>query len=150
MGAFTHSNAIRQLAPFTLEERFGPPDGSPLPTPSETMLAALGSCLGARIHANAASANIVVRSLALDVQVDVPGSTMWEPPGTSPNPVGFEAIRVAVHMDADSSPDALRALISHALLWSPVANTLHDPVHLDVSLGRTGGGADSAVAEPAA
>ena len=59
------------------------------------------------------------------------------PPDHAPGSVGFEAIRVSVHMQADASSEALRALIAHAVLWSPVANTIHDPVHLDVVLGRT-------------
>ena len=25
-------------------------------------------------------------------------------------------------------------MIKHAMIWSPVANTLHAPIHLDVSL----------------
>ena len=57
--------------------------------------------------------------------------------GEAPVSVGFEAIRVAVHMQADAPPEALRALVAHALLWSPVANTLHDPVHLDVTLAES-------------
>ncbi len=148
LGGFKQLNYVRKLEPLTMEERFGPPEEAPIATPPETMLAALGSCLGARIQANAASASIIVRSLELEMEMDLAASTMWEPPGTSPNPVGFESIRVAVHMDADSSPEALRALIAHALLWSPIANTLHDPVHLDVTLGRTQGRADDPVMAP--
>ena len=42
-------------------------------------------------------------------------------------------MRVSVELDAYAS-DSLRALIKHATLWSPVANTLYNPVHLDVTL----------------
>jgi uncharacterized OsmC-like protein len=136
-GGFKQLNYVRDLPPLPLEERFGPPADAPVATPSETLLAALGSCLSARIHANAALSNIVVRSLELDLEVDVVTSPMWDPPGHAPGPVGFEAVRVAVHMQADASPEALRALVTHAVLWSPVANTIHDPVHLDVVLGQT-------------
>jgi hypothetical protein len=45
-------------------------------------------------------------------------------------------IRVAVHIVANAWPEALRAMVAHAAMWSPVANTLQDPVHLDVVLGR--------------
>ncbi len=58
---------------------------------------------------------------------------MWAPIGEEPSAIGFEAIRVIVLMDADASPEALRPLIAHAVLWSPIANTLHGPVHLDVA-----------------
>ena len=134
-GGFKQMNYVRDLPPLLLEERFGPPDAVPAATPQETLLAALGSCLCARIHANAASGSIAVHSLALDVEVDTVVSPMWDSPGARPRAIGFEAIRVAVHIKADASPEALRALVAHAVIWSPIANTLHDPVHLDVVLG---------------
>ncbi len=133
-GGFKQLNYVRGLPPLRVEERFGPPDEMPVATPSELLLAALGSCLGAHIHANAAAGNIAVHSLQLDVEADVAASPMWKKPGGAPGPIGFEAIRITVHMAADAPPEALRAMIAHALLWSPVANTLHDPVHLDVAL----------------
>lgn len=132
-GGFKQMNYVRALPPMPVEERFGSPDDTPAPTPSEALLAALGSCLSAHIHADAASGSITVHSLELVVEADLAISPMWARSRT-PGPIGFEAIRVAVHMRADASPDALRALVAHALLWSPVANTLHDPVHLDVAL----------------
>jgi uncharacterized OsmC-like protein len=136
-GGFKQLNYVRDLAPLSLEERFGPPADAPVATPSEALLAALGSCLSAHIHANAALGSIVVHSLELDLEVDVTASPMWEPPGQAPRAVGFEAIRVVVHIRADASAEALGALVAHAVLWSPVANTLHDPVHLDVALDGT-------------
>jgi uncharacterized OsmC-like protein len=131
---FKHLNYVRDLPALAVEERFGVLDDAPIATPSETLLVALGSCLSARIQANAAAGSIVVHSLELDVEVDVMPTSMWDPPGQEPRPVGFEAIRVAVHLKADAPREALQALIAHALLWSPVANTLHDPVEIDVTL----------------
>lgn len=133
-GGLKQLNYIRALPPLLVEARLGPPGEAPATTPSETLLAALGSCLSAHIYANAAAGNIAVHSLEVVAEADVPPSAMWGRPGGPPGPIGFEAVRVAVHMQADASPQALQALIAHALLWSPVANTLHDPVHLDVAL----------------
>ncbi len=138
-GGFKQLNYVRDLPPLLLEERFGPPEEAPVATPSETMLAALGSCLCARIHANAAAGGIVVASLALDVEADALISPMWDVPSPNPRSIGFDAIRVMVHIQADASPEALQTLVAHAVMWSPVANTLHDPVHLDVTLGGSGG-----------
>lgn len=133
-GGFRQLNYVRDLPPLLVEERFGPPDDVPVATPAETLLAALGSCLSAHIRANAASGSIVVHRLELNVEADAAASPMWDPLGQPPGPVGFEAIRVAVRMEAAASPEALKALVAHAVLWSPVANTLHGPVHLDVAL----------------
>ncbi len=131
-GGFQALNYVRDLPPISVEERLGVPAGGIAITPSEALLAALGSCLSARIHADALTGSIAVRGLTLEMEVDVEKSPLWGTVGAKV--VGFEAIRVNVHLDADASPEALRALISHALLWSPVANTLHNPVHLDVRL----------------
>ena len=136
-GGFKQLNYVRGLPPLPAEERFGPPDEAPAATPSEMLLAAFGSCLSAHIHANAASGSIAVRSLEVHVEADMAASPMWDARGQAPGAMGFETIRVAVRMEADASPEALRALIAHAVLWSPVANTLYGPVHLDVALAGT-------------
>lgn len=131
---FKHSNHIRGLAPLLVEERSGTPEPAEMPSPSEALLAALGSCLSTRIHANAAAGSILVTRLELDVEVDVTANSLWERNAVEPAPVGFGAIRVTVHIDADASPEAIRALVAHAVLWSPIANTLHDPVHVGVTV----------------
>ena len=130
-------NYVRDLPPLSLEERPEPPGAATVLNPQETLLAALGSCLCARIHANAANGSIAVHSLVLDVESDAPIGPMWATPGVRPRAIGFETIRVTVHIVAEASPEALRALVAHAVIWSPVANTLHDPVHLDIVMGST-------------
>ena len=133
-GGFETLNYVRTLPPILVEERLGLPSDEAAVTPSEALLAALGSCLAARIRADAVTGSIHVRSLALDMAVDVEKSPLWGTAGAGL--VGFEAIRVAVHLEADAPAEALRALIAHALVWSPVANTLHNAVHLDVALAE--------------
>ena len=48
-GAFKQLNYVRNLPPLPIEQRFGPSDDDHVAIPSETLLAALGSCLGAHI-----------------------------------------------------------------------------------------------------
>ena len=57
---------------------------------------------------------------------------MWGTGDTSPKPVGFDAVRVKVDLQADAPQDKLDALIAHATKWSPVANTFTKPVAVDV------------------
>lgn len=133
-GGFKHHNHIRDLAPLLMEERFGASDHAGVPSPSEALLAALGSCLSARIHANAAAGSVLVNSLEVIVEVEVGASPLWERSAGAPQPVGFGAIQVTVNIDADASAEAIRAFVAHAVMWSPIANTLHDPVHLDVTV----------------
>lgn len=60
-------------------------------------------------------------------------TAVWGTGDTSPKPVGFDAVRVQVELDADASPETLDALIAHAVTWSPVAKTFAKPVALAVS-----------------
>lgn len=104
------------------------------PHPSEMLLAALGACLTVSIQANAVARGIPIRKLEVHSQGDVDPSALW---GTGPRrarPLGFQSIAIAVQVEADVPREVLKALVDYAVLWSPVANTLHDPVDLVVSL----------------
>jgi uncharacterized OsmC-like protein len=138
-GRLSQLNYIRDLPPRLVMED-GPeglPSESTIPSASEALLAALGSCLSIGIHANALSQGIPIRSLELSVEADINMSSVFAGRNLQPRPIGFEAIRVSVTMDADASSKTLATLIRHTVLWSPVANTLHNPVHLDVALARS-------------
>lgn len=132
-GKFRHLNFIRDLPPHIVDE---PPvllGDDTAPNPSEALLAALGSCLAVGIHANAVAQGVTIHSLALDLEADINITSVWGTGDVSPKPVGFDAIRVAVALDADAPREQLDALIAHATKWSPVANTISKPVALQVA-----------------
>ena len=136
-GRFRQRHHVRDLPPFGERPAEDPSAllGDALePNASECLLAALGSCLSAGIHANAVARSIPVRRLEIELEGEIatppPGGTAIRAPG----PLGFETIRITVRIDADTPREILEALVEHATLWSPVANTVHDPVHLDVAL----------------
>jgi uncharacterized OsmC-like protein len=131
-GRFRHLNMIRTLPPHVIDE---PPvllGDDTAPNPSEAALAALGSCLAVGIHANAVARDITIRSLELELEADINITSVWGTGDTSPKPVGFDAVRVKVHLDADAPKEELDGLIAHAATWSPVANTFTKPVALNV------------------
>lgn len=138
-GRLSQLNYIRDLPPQPVMEN--EPEGllgeSTAPNASEALLAALGSCLSIGIHANALGQGIPIRSLELSVEAEINMTSVWGSGDLHPKTIGFESIRVSVQMDADASRKALAALIRHTVLWSPVANTLHNPVHLDVALASS-------------
>jgi uncharacterized OsmC-like protein len=119
-------------SPVDLHEALGLEEASEA-SPSSLLLATLGTCLVDRIRANAAIGNIAIANLILEVEADLAVSPLWGGAGQTPAPAGFEVIQVNVHIDADAPDAALEALVKHAMLWSPVANTLHAPIHLDVT-----------------
>jgi uncharacterized OsmC-like protein len=137
-GHFRQLNYIRALPPQPVME--GEPEGLSsediVPNASEALLAALGSCLVIGIHANALARRIPIRRLELELEADIDTTAVWGTGDIDPKPIGFESVRVSVELDADASREVLDALVKHAALWSPVANTLHNPVHLDVVLSQ--------------
>jgi uncharacterized OsmC-like protein len=131
---FRHLNFVRSLPAHVIDEPPGLLGDDTAPNPSEALLAALGSCLAVGIHANAVAQGIWVRKLELELEADINITSVWGTGDTSPKPVGFEAVRVAVHLDAEAPREKLAALIAHATQWSPVANTYAQPVALSVGL----------------
>lgn len=101
--------------------------------PMEDLLAALGACLTRSIHANALARNILIKHVETNVEADMHRSGRWWG-SDRVNPIGFETIKVFVRIDAEAPKDALADLVRTTALWSPVANTLFNAVHLDVRL----------------
>jgi len=99
-GGTRHLNHIRDLAPLLVEKHLDAPENDSVASPSEALLAALAN-------------------LELVVEVDVGLSSLWERSSSEIEPAGFGTIRVTVHVDTDASPEAIRALIAHAVLWPP-------------------------------
>jgi len=135
-GRSSQLNYIRNLPPQPVVED-EPEDllvETIAPNASEALLAAFGSCLVVGIHANALAQSIPIRTLELELAADLNTTAVWGAGNLNPRTIGFETIRVSVRLEADAPRDLLEALVRHATLWSPVANTLHNPVHLDVTL----------------
>ena len=132
-GRFRHLNMIRDLPPYIVDEPPALLGDDTAPNPSEASLAALGSCLAVGIHANAVARGITVKSLELELEADINITAVWGTGDTSPKPVGFDAVRVKVHLDTDAPQAETNELIAHAAKWSPVANTFTKPVALNVA-----------------
>ena len=134
-GRFRHLNMIRNLPPYIVDEPPALLGDDTAPNPSEASLAALGSCLAVGIHANAVARDITIRSLELELEADINITAVWGTGDVSPKPVGFDAVRVKVHLDADAPQADIDGLIAHATKWSPVANTFTKPVAVNVKAG---------------
>lgn len=104
------------------------------PNPSEAVLASLGSCLLVGIHANATARGIKLFKLEAHLEGDINISSVWGCGDTSEKRLGFTDIRVKFDIDADCSREELEDLVRWADKWSPVANTLRNPVKTDVAL----------------
>ena len=48
--------------------------------------------------------------------------------------VGFSAVRIKAHIDADAEKERLDELLKHVLKWSPVTGTYVNPVPVTAEL----------------
>ena len=136
-GRFSQKHHVRDLMPFG-----GGGDADALsllnddmmPSPSESLLAALGSCLSVSIQANAAARAIPIRRLAIELEGDIDFAALWGTGDLDFKGLGFETIRISVQIEADTPRAVLQALLDHAVRWSPIANTLYNPINLDIAL----------------
>jgi len=132
-GKFRHLNYIRNLPAHVVDE---PPvllGDDTAPNPTEALLAALGSCLSVGIHANAVARGIKLYKLELELEGDINITSVWGVGDLSPKTLGLTAVRAKVHLEGDADRAALDELVAHANAWSPVANTVRNPVALSVS-----------------
>ncbi len=135
-GKFRNLTYIRTLAPHVIDE---PPHllgDDTAPNPSEALLAALGSCLSVGVQANAVARGITLRRLEVQLEGDINVTAVWGVGDLSPKPLGFTAVRVTFVLEADVPREALEDLVAHADAWSPVANTLRNPVSVAVALAK--------------
>jgi uncharacterized OsmC-like protein len=130
---FRHLNYIRNLPPHIVDE---PPQllgDDTAPNPTEALLAALGTCVAVGLQANAVARGWTVRAIEVDLEGDINITSVWGTGDLSPKPVGLTAVRLKVHVDVDgATDDQLNDLIDHAVAWSPVVNTVRNPVAISV------------------
>jgi uncharacterized OsmC-like protein len=135
-GQFRNMTYVRDLAPMLIDE---PPHllgEDNAPNPSEAVLACLGACLSVGVHANATARGITLSKLELELEGDINVTAVWGVGDVDPaKALGFTDVRVKIHLDGDASREDLEKLVEHANVWSPVANTLRNPVNVDVALG---------------
>lgn len=134
---FRQEHHIRDLAPFGAN---GSQDGLPgehvAPTPSELLLAALGSCIVIGVHANAVARSIPISQIELILSAEMNFGALWGTGDLDVSPIGFEDISITAHIGSDVPRTVLQALLDHVLIWSPVANSLHNPISLTATVSE--------------
>jgi uncharacterized OsmC-like protein len=101
-------------------------------TPVEVVLASLASCLTAGMAAVAQNREIQLRSVAatLEGDMDVRGILGVDPDVRN----GFSEIRVTYKIDADATPDEIKALVAQAQKRSAVFDVITNPTRVTVDV----------------
>lgn len=106
------------------------------PAPGEIVLSGLGGCLSVGITAVATYRNVKLTKLEVFLEGDIGNSAAWGANGAErePSQMGFQQIRVKVLVEGDATREELDDIVRHANYFSPVANTMRNPIPFDISL----------------
>jgi len=101
-------------------------------TPVEYVLVALGSCLTAGVAAVAQQRGIQLRSVGatIEAEMDLHGILGADPEVRN----GFSGIKVDYQIDADASPEDIRALVAQSQKRSAVYDIITNPTNVTVNV----------------
>ena len=106
------------------------------PAPGEVALSALGGCLGVGITAVATLRQVKLSKLEIFLEGDIGNPAAWGADGAKMEPaqMGFQAIRVKVEIEGDATRAELDDIVKHANFYSPVANSMRNPIPFEISV----------------
>jgi uncharacterized OsmC-like protein len=105
------------------------------PAPGEIILSALGGCLGVGITAVATLREVKLSKLEIYLEGDIGNSAAWGANGAErqPEQMGFQAIRIKVDIAGDATKAELDDIVKRANYFSPVANSMRNPIAFEIS-----------------
>src|SRR3990167_3898745 len=106
------------------------------PAPGEIVLSGLGGCLAVGITAVATWKQVKLTQLEVFLEGDIGNPAAWGAGGAAKHApdMGFQAIRVKVLVEGDASREELDEIVKHANFYSPVANTMRNPIPFEISM----------------
>jgi uncharacterized OsmC-like protein len=134
-GQYRTLNYVGDHGPVVVDEPLHLFGQNTAPAPGEIVLSGLGGCLAVGITAVATWKQVKLSRLELFLEGDIGNPAAWGAGGAlqiAPGEMGFQAIRVKVLIEGDASDEDLQAIVEQANHYSPVANTLRNPVPLAI------------------
>ena len=102
--------------------------------PVEYLLHALAGCITTTVVVNAAAKGIKIEEIQTDFEGDLNILGFLGLPGRTS--VGYEEIRVTVHINSDATDEQLEELVDLAERRGPVFNSIKNPVPIKVKIGN--------------
>ena len=135
-GQYRTLSHVGQHAPVVVDEPLHLFGQDTAPAPGEIVLCALGGCLAVGITAVAAWKQVQLSKLELFLEGDIGNPAAWGAGGASKAPpeMGFQAIRVKVAVEGDAPREVLDEIVQHANLYSPVANSMRNPIAFAIGM----------------
>jgi uncharacterized OsmC-like protein len=106
------------------------------PAPGEIVLSGLGGCLAVGITAVATWKQVKLSKLEVFLEADIGNPAAWGAGGAEMESaqMGFHAIRVKIVIEGDATREELDEIVRHANYFSPVANSMRNPIPMTVTL----------------
>jgi uncharacterized OsmC-like protein len=136
VGQFRTLSYVGDHAPVVVDEPLHLFGENTAPAPGEIVLSALGGCLAVGITAVATHRQVKLSRLEVKIEGDIGNPAAWGAGGAEMQPaqMGFQHLRVKVLVEGDASRAELDDIVRHANRFSPVANTMRNPIAFDIAL----------------
>jgi len=135
-GQYRSLSTVGHHAPVVVDEPLHLFGQDTAPAPGEIVLSGLGGCLAVGITAVATWKQVTLSKLEIFLEGDIGNPAAWGAGGalTAPPEMGFQAIRVKVEIEGDAPREVLDEIVQHANMYSPVANSMRNPIAFAISL----------------
>ena len=135
-GQYRSLSYVGNHAPVVVDEPLHLFGEDTAPAPGEIVLSGLGGCLAVGITAVATWKQIKLSKLEIFLEGDIGNPAAWGAGGAEKKPedMGFQDIRVKVLVEGDATREELDEIVRHANYFSPVANTMRNPIPFSISL----------------
>jgi uncharacterized OsmC-like protein len=135
-GMYRSLSFVGNHAPVVVDEPLHLFGEDTAPAPGEIVLSGLGGCLAVGITAVATWKQVKLSKLEIFMEGDIGNPAAWGAGGATKEApdMGFQAIRVKVVIEGDASREVLDEIVQHANFYSPVANSMRNPIPFEIAL----------------
>lgn len=135
-GQYRTLSYVGDHAPVVVDEPLHLFGENTAPAPGEVALSGLGGCLAVGITAVATWKQVKLSKLEIKLEGDIGNPAAWGAGGAErePGQMGFQEIRVTVDVEGDASREELDEIVRQANYFSPVANTMRNPIPFTIAL----------------
>lgn len=136
-GQYRSLSYVGQHQPVVVDEPLHLFGQDTAPAPGEIVLSGLGGCLAVGITAIATWKQVRLTKLEVFLEGDIGNPAAWGAGGALqklPPEMGFQAIRVKVLVQGDAPREVLDEIVQQANHYSPVANSMRNPIPFTISL----------------
>ena len=135
-GQYRTLSYVGRHAPVVVDEPLHLFGQDTAPAPGEIALSGLGGCLAVGITAVATWKEVTLSKLELFLEGDIGNPAAWGAGGAqkAAGEMGFQAIRVKVMIEGDAPREVLDEIVQQANKYSPVANTMRNPIAFEIEL----------------